>query len=121
MKIDAIIGDSEANIDGTPYTVLSLSIFVEEARRNQGFSKILLQRLIDRLIVCLKIEGFSDDNIPFLLLHIDTDASWNNGTSFWNHIGMIPARYENRYNRLPYSGYEKEFRIRDLLRFLDLY
>lgn len=119
MNIIATIGNSEASVCGSPYSVLSLSIFVEETKRNQGLSKILLRLLVEKLITQLKIDKFSDNNIPFILLHIDTDASWNNNKSFWEHIGMNPARYENRQNRLPYCGYEKEICIRDLLRFLE--
>ena len=115
INIIANIGNSEANIYGNPFTVLSLSIFVDTEERNKGISRVLLTSVIDNLTLKLENIGFHRDYIPNVLLHIDTDASWNDdGKSFWEYIGMIDARYANRKSFLPYWGYEKEITIEDI-------
>ena len=81
--------------------------------RNQGLSRLMIAAMI------FQIEATN----PFRcdqLLFIDVDASYENGSSFWEHIGMKFCRFDEvkrsgiRQTTLTGSGAEKVLTYSDL-------
>lgn len=112
---------STIQISGNIVEVLSLSIFIEDEYCGIGLSKVMFRYLLDNFYNIMKEHYKYDDySIDHILLHIDTDASWWNGTSYWDYIGMKPSRYEDRKlgGKLCYEGYEKDICFKNLKQFV---
>ena len=82
----------------------------------------LLKQGLSRLMIAAMIFQMEATN-PFRqdqLLFIDVDASYENGTSFWEHIGMKFCRFDEikrsgiRQTNLTGSGAEKVITYSDL-------
>ena len=92
---------------------LTMNISVEDEYQNRGLSRIMISAMI---LYLLTEETLRDDQ----LLFIDTDASWRNGLSFWNHIGMTECRFykleRESIRKMPFdgAGYEKKITFREL-------
>ena len=82
---------------------MSMEISIDEEYQKKGYSKPLIQTL------CKFISNM--ENGEGQLLFIDTDASGG----FWDHIGMKPNRYYERYTpEREGGGYEKFMTFEDL-------
>jgi hypothetical protein len=76
---------------------MSMEISIDEAHQKKGYSRRLIRSLCQFIRTC---EPHCDEQ----LLFIDTDASGG----FWDHIGMKPNRYYDRYTAdREGGGYEK--------------
>jgi len=81
--------------------------------RNQGLSRLMIAAMIFQLQAT---NPFRCDQ----LLFIDVDASYENGSSFWEHIGMKFCRFDEvkrsgiRQTTLTGSGAEKVLTYSDL-------
>lgn len=74
---------------------MSMEISIEEEHQKKGYSKLLIRTLCQ----FIRIEVYEGQ-----LLFIDTDAS----VGFWDHIGMKPNRYYERFTpEREGGGYEK--------------
>lgn len=89
---------------------MMMSITVDDEYMGGKLRKTGLSRLlICSLLFCLKDDTFRKDQ----LLFIDVDASYSNGKSFWENIGMITCRFDEvsrggiRKTNLDGSGCEK--------------
>jgi len=81
--------------------------------RNQGLSRLMIAAMIFQIE---STNSFRKDQ----LLFIDVDASYKNGRSFWEHIGMKFCRFDEvkrigiRQTTLTGSGAEKVLTYSDL-------
>lgn len=95
---------------------LTMNISLDDEYQNMGLSRIMISAMILYLVTEPTTLHIRDDQ----LLFIDTDASWRNGHSFWDHIGMTECRFYKleRYSirKMPFdgAGYEKKITFREL-------
>lgn len=76
---------------------MTMEISIDEEHQKKGYSKCLIRTLC---------QFIRNSNVPYegQLLFIDTDASGG----FWDHIGMKPNRYYERFTPdREGGGYEK--------------
>ena len=101
---------------GQNINTFTLNISVDEEYQHKGLSRVMIAAMI------LYLETETNLNIRYdQLLFIDTDASWNNeGTSFWDSIGMTECRFNKpervSMRKMPFdgAGYEKKITYRKL-------
>lgn len=94
-----IIGDFCIYGELNSGTTCSMTISIEDDYQKKGYSRILMNSLIERINNEMYVR-------PDQLLFIDADASGG----FWDHIGMTENRYGFDYNgRRDFEGrgYEK--------------
>jgi hypothetical protein len=91
---------SNSNVD--PLNLMDLNIMVEDAYRNQNYSRKLMLELLTSL----------DKRLVDAVFYIDTDAS----SGFWDHVGLVPNPDYDTPD-VPHRGYEKCITFRDLLAF----
>ena len=95
---------------------LTMNISVDDEYQNMGLSRIMVAAMILYLVTEQPALHIRDDQ----LLFIDTDASWRNGRSFWDHIGMTECRFykleRESIRKMPFdgAGYEKKITFREL-------
>jgi len=103
-------------IIGRNENTYTLNISVEDEFQNMGFSRLMVAAMI------LYLNAETNLNIRYdQLLFIDTDASWRDGKSFWDSIGMTECRFYKlerdaiRANtKIDGVGYEKQITYTDL-------
>ena len=86
---------------------MTMDINIDDEHKKKGYSVRLIRTLCEFIKECrVQHEG--------QLLFIDTDASGG----FWDHIGMIPNRYYERFtNDREGGGYEKVITFEQLCKF----
>jgi len=100
---------------GQNKNTLTMNISVDDEYQHKGLSRVMIAAMI------LYLETETNLNIRYdQLLFIDTDASWNNGTSFWDSIGMTECRFNKpervSMRKMPFdgAGYEKKITFLEL-------
>jgi len=86
---------------------MSMDISIDEEHQKKGYSKLLIRTLCQYILD-------TEINYEGQLLFIDTDAS----SGFWDHIGMKPNRYYERFTpEREGGGYEKFITFEELCKF----
>ena len=75
-------------------TLTDMAIFVDDAKRGQGFARFMVQQLLQ----WCRREGFEPDYV-----YIDTDCS----DGFWDHVGFEPNPLAEEPRDGMAYGYEK--------------
>lgn len=101
---------------GKNRNTLTMNISVDVEYQNMGLSRIMVASMILYLVTEPTPLHIRKDQ----LLFIDTDASWRNGLSFWDHIGMTECRFykleRESIRKMPFdgAGYEKKITFQEL-------
>ena len=119
ILLKSLLGKELGNFSILNYHIgLFMTIYVDD----EPLGGDLLKQGLSRLMIAAMIFQMEATN-PFRqdqLLFIDVDASYENGTSFWEHIGMKFCRFDEikrsgiRQTNLTGSGAEKVITYSDL-------
>jgi len=118
ISLKTILGKEVGDFSISNYRGLFMNIYIDDDHmdgqlRNQGLSRVMIAAMIFQQ---QETNPFRGDQ----LLFIDVDSSFQNGCSFWEHIGMKFCRFDEvkrsgiRKTSLTGSGAEKMITYRDL-------
>jgi len=102
LSVSLKVDGSEVGYFSIHKETMSMSIYIEDAYQNKGYTRALMKPIIN-------------DMKDTQLLYIDTDAS----LGFWDHIGMKPNRHYTSKRKIEGAGYEKVIDVKTLKRYLN--